>query len=90
MRRESGICASRDALSLGQTGIMGSASAHSAPEKQMAALHAPISVSESSTKAGKVRTAHQRLHLKSIMATPAIHWAQNYLIEQGSHRDRYL
>ena len=32
----------------------------------------------------QVRAAHQRLHLKTIMATPAIHWAQNYLIEQGT------
>jgi hypothetical protein len=31
----------------------------------------------------QVEQAHQRLHLKTIMASPAIHWAQNYLIEQG-------
>jgi hypothetical protein len=30
-----------------------------------------------------VKLAHHRLHLKTVMATPAIHWAQNFLIEQG-------
>mmetsp|Transcript_12417 Transcript_12417/g.19560 ORF Transcript_12417/g.19560 Transcript_12417/m.19560 type:complete len:267 (+) Transcript_12417:76-876(+) len=42
----------------------------------------PVADSEVSTKTAKVRDAHQRLHLKTIMTTPAIHWAQNYLIEQ--------
>eukprot|EP00960_Hanusia_phi_P039580 753946-Hanusia_phi.AAC.3 len=45
-------------------------------------LHQPVSASESTVKAGQVRAAHQRLHLKNIMTQPAIHWAQNYLIEQ--------
>lgn len=32
-----------------------------------------------------VKLAHHRLHLKTVMATPAIHWAQNFLIEQVAH-----
>jgi hypothetical protein len=37
----------------------------------------------SDTAKPSVKLAHHRLHLKTVMATPAIHWAQNFLIEQG-------
>ena len=32
----------------------------------------------------------QRLHLKTVMTSPAIHWAQNYLIEQVAQWARSL
>lgn len=43
-------------------------------------------IDNSSLLCRQVQQAHQRLHLKTIMASPAIHWAQNYLIEQGEEQ----
>jgi hypothetical protein len=62
----------------------GSSSAASAVDA-MPQLHQaePVTTSETGVQSSKVvRAAHQRLHLKTIMTSPAIHWAQNYLIEQ--------
>lgn len=51
------------------------------------ALHqpAPVADTESQLQSTVVHAAHQRLHLKTLMTSPAIHWAQNYLIEQVAH-----
>mmetsp|Transcript_49972 Transcript_49972/g.99726 ORF Transcript_49972/g.99726 Transcript_49972/m.99726 type:complete len:266 (-) Transcript_49972:127-924(-) len=66
-------------VALSGTGAATSSSAEPAAQQQLAE---PVSTSESSVKTGKMRDAHRRLHLKTLMTTPAIHWAQNYLIEQ--------
>ena len=63
-------------------------SSSGAAGQQMQALHQPEPVTASETKLQSsqvVRAAHQKLHLKSLMTSPAIHWAQNYLIEQVAH-----
>ena len=67
-------------IQLAHSGAGGSSDAH------MQELHQPVTTSESSVQSSKlVRAAHQRLHLKTVMTSPAIHWAQNYLIEQVAH-----
>ena len=56
-------------------------SSSGAAGQQMQALHQPEPVTASETKLQSsqvVRAAHQKLHLKSLMTSPAIHWAQNY------------
>jgi len=65
-------------VALSSTGVAGSAPTAAAKQQ----LAEPVSTSESSVQSGKVQGAHRRLHLKTLMTTPAIHWAQNYLIEQ--------
>jgi len=62
-----------------------SSSKGSGADVHMQELHQPepVTISETGVQSSKVvRAAHQRLHLKTVMTSPAIHWAQNYLIEQ--------
>lgn len=58
-----------------------SLSLHSALLGGQATSASEAAVSDSAKPS--VKLAHHRLHLKTVMATPAIHWAQNFLIEQG-------